>query len=239
MVKMMLYMQNDKLQEDNIRTFFKKYPPFFYFIVAVFGPAYLGGLNAKRFLEIFNVEGKKINLGSGPRRLARDVINVDIEQFEGVDIVSDITKLPFADASVSMIVCDNVLEHVENPDSVLKEIYRILIPSGVAYISTPFLYPFHSSPSDYTRWTDQGLRKLCEDFTMVEIGARSGIFSAFNTLLCYLLPSIFSFGSKKFYWFLVNISLFLFFPIKFLDVITNNLPLSTHTASILYCVIRK
>lgn len=228
-----------KQNTDIIRSFFKKWPQFYYFTVYFFGPIYLGGLNSPDFLKKYGIEGKKVNLGSGPRRIAKDIINVDFEAFEGVDIVSDIAHTSFETNSVSMIVCDNVLEHIPDVTPVILEMKRILQPDGVAYISTPFLYPFHGSPSDFNRWTTEGLRSLFKDFTMVEMGTRSGIFSTINVTLCYVIPTLFSFGSDRLYWLLVNLSLFLFFPIKFLDIFANKLPLATHTASTLYCVIRK
>jgi hypothetical protein len=116
---------------------------------------------------------------------------------------------------------------------------RILNDGGVGYISTPFLYPFHSSPSDYHRWTEQGLRNLFKDFTMREIGVRCGMMSGLSIWVCYGFARLFSFGSVRLYWFLVNIALLLFFPIKFLDIIMNVFPGGMHTASVLYCVIEK
>ena len=88
-------MKKKDENEDGIRNFFKKWPKFYYFMVYVFGPTYFGGLNSPEFIKKYNRNGKKINLGSGPRRISKDVINVDFEKFEGVDVVADITKLPF------------------------------------------------------------------------------------------------------------------------------------------------
>lgn len=38
--------------------------------------------------------------------------------------------LPFADAQFDVVVCWDVLEHVQNPTAVLREIHRILTPHG-------------------------------------------------------------------------------------------------------------
>jgi len=232
-------MQEIDYKEDKLRNFFKKWPNFYYLLSVVFGPVYLGGLNTQEFLLKYNTEGKKLNLGSGPRRISKEVINVDFEKFVGVDVVADINELPFENNSVSMIVCDNVLEHIEEPKKSVSEMRRVLKREGFLYISTPFLYPFHPSPSDFNRWTEQGLKYLLKDFKIVEIGTRSGIFSAFSVLLCYSIPAMFSFGSNNFYLLLSNLSLFLFFPIKFLDILSNRLPFSTKTASVLYIVVKK
>jgi len=225
--------------KDIIRNFFKQWPQFYYCMVYVFGPIYLGGLNSPEFIKKYAISGKKINVGSGPRRIAKDVINIDFQSFEGVDIVADITKLPFEDSSIAMIIADNVFEHIPNITPVIAEMHRTLQPGGYAYISTPFLYPFHGSPSDFNRWTTEGLKHITEKFETVEIGTRSGIFSTINVMLCYSIPALFSFGSDTVYWLLLNLSLFLFFPIKFIDIVANHLPFSTRTASTLYIVVKK
>lgn len=224
---------------DILREFFKQWPAFYYFIAKVFGPVWFTGLSPVHFLKKYQQEGTKINLGSGPRKIREDVVNVDGTEYEGVDIVADITSLPIESNSVSMIICDNVLEHVLDPKKAVAEIHRILKRGGVAYISTPFLYPYHSSPNDYHRWTDQGLGVLFSDFAMREMGVRSGIMSGFSIMLSYTFARIFSFGSDSMHWFLVNIALFIFFPIKLLDIAFNLLPGGLKTASVLYCVIEK
>lgn len=224
---------------DFIREFFKRWPPFYYLVATVFGPIWLTGLSPKQFLRKYKLSGLVVNLGSGPRRIGEGVVNIDSTPYEEVDTVADITLLPLESGSVSRIVCDNVLEHVPEADKAVAEILRVLKPGGVAYISTPFLYPFHSSPSDYHRWSRQGLVHLFRNFSVLEIGVRGGIMSAFTVMLCYVIPGILSFGSGKLYWFLVNVSLFIFFPIKFLDIVFNMLPFSSNTASVFYCVVEK
>ncbi len=237
-------MQKITTQEgDTIREFFKQWPQFYFFIVYLFGPAYLGYMGPLHFLRKYfpvpNDQVKIANLGSGPRVVRADLINVDITSYETVHVTAPLEALPFEDESIDAFVCDNVLEHVSDPVRVREEMHRILKVGGVGYISTPFLYPFHSSPSDHFRWTDEGLKKLFSGFLILEIGTRSGIFSALNVWLCYLIPSVFSFGSDKLYWILVNVSLFLFFPIKFFDIVANKLPFANRTASVLYMVVKK
>lgn len=225
--------------DDKIRNFFKRWPNFYYFVGTVFGPLMFSGLSANGFLKKYPVVGKKLNLGSGPRVLASDVINVDIFPFKGVNLVADITKLPIPDSSVACIVCDNVLEHVTDPKAVVSEVERVLEDGGLAYFCNPFLYPFHASPDDFHRWTDAGFLKLIDGFEVVEKGVRAGIFSTLNVYLCYLFATSFSFGSKNLYWFLINLSIFLFFPIKLLDLFFCKLPFTENTAAVLYYVVRK
>lgn len=224
---------------NDIRNFFKKWPRFYYFIGAVFGPMYMGGLSSKKFLEKYESSGKKLNLGSGPRKLREDVINVDASKYDDVEIVADITNLPFENESAGVVVCDTVLEHVKDTTKALSEIKRILKPGGYAYITLPFLYPFHASPDDFERWTLRGLENSLKDFSIVESGIRSGPFSTATVYLCYIFAMLFSFGSQRLYWLLVNLFMFVFFPIKLLDFIGNRFPHAEDLSSIFYVVVTK
>lgn len=236
-------MKNTEEPHDAIREFFKRWPTLYYVMVFFFGPVYLGYMSPGQFLKKFFPDpsrGTKIlNLGSGPRVVRSDVINVDMTAYKSVAIQASLESLPFQTGEIDGFICDNVLEHVDDPTKVVLEMERILKPGGVAYISTPFLYPFHSSPVDHTRWTEAGLKKLFKNFEVMDAGTRSGYFSALTVLLCYGLSNFFSFGSKRLYWLLVNLSLIVFFPLKFLDVVANHVPYASHTAAELYCVIRK
>ena len=227
---------------DTIREYFKQWPLFYRVIGYIFGPVLLYGMGPRQFLrKYFATEHTHniINVGSGPMRLRQDVKNYDITPYKEVDVVADMTALPIADNTIDGFICDNVLEHVDKPNKAVSELYRVLKPGAVGYVSTPFLYPFHASPYDYQRWTALGLQKLFSEFSSVEVKARSGIFSTVNVWFCYVLPTFFSCGSDRMYWFLVNISLFFFFPIKLLDLIVMKFPFSTHTAAVFYCVVKK
>jgi len=61
-----------------------------------------------------NSNAVKLNLGSGNSKWGKDngYINIDIENFEYVDIVHDIEKtLPFKNETVDEIFCRHALEH--------------------------------------------------------------------------------------------------------------------------------
>lgn len=224
----------------DVRNFFKRWPQFYYFIATVFGPVFFCGLSAKKFLQRYPSTGLTLNLGSGPRTFkGNNIINVDMHPYPEVTIVADVNNIPKPDASISRIILDNVLEHVSNPTITAKEIHRLLEVGGTAYISTPFLYPFHSSPSDYQRWTDVGLRELFKDFEMLEIGTRAGPFSALNTWAVHMIGFIFSFGSPTLNSLFTNLSMFILFPLKLPDVLFNHWPNSRSMAAVLYCVIKK
>jgi SAM-dependent methyltransferase len=53
--------------------------------------------------------------------------------------------LDFPDASLDVICAYQTIEHVQNPEAMLKEIYRVLVPGGLAVLTCPnYLYPYEA-----------------------------------------------------------------------------------------------
>jgi len=83
----------------------------------------------------------KYNFGSNKKNI-EGYINVDALEMEGVDVVQDLTKVPYAFArsnSVDEIKAEEFLEHVpfNKAYPMLKEWYRILKPGGILKIQVP------------------------------------------------------------------------------------------------------
>lgn len=224
---------------SNLRDYFKKWPTFYYFVVAIFSPMWWSGLSQKKFITKYPKKGITLNLGSGPEIIHEKVVNVDMFSYKGVSVLSDILDLPFRNSSIDRVICSMVIEHIKYPQIAVSEIYRILASGGLVYISVPFMYPFHASPNDYSRWTHEGLKELLSDFEILEIGVRAGPFSALSVWLSYTFAQFLSFGVPALYWILMNLFTFIFFPIKILDVFASNLPFAINTAAAFYVVARK
>lgn len=99
----------------------------------------------------------------------------DVDAYVGLDIDSDATRkrgmadyfyegqrFPFPDASFDSILCNQVLEHVFNPDEFLGEMMRVLKPGGKLLLTVPFVWDEHEQPYDYARYSSFGLRELLE-----------------------------------------------------------------------------
>lgn len=100
-------------------------------------------------------------------------VGTDIEPGPGVDIVADAHQLDGIAASrFDLIICRSVLEHVERPWLVVQACARVLRPGGHLFIETPQAFPIHGYPSDFWRFTVDGLRILATDagLTMVAAG---------------------------------------------------------------------
>lgn len=116
--------------------------------------------------------------GTGIKALASHpgikVISSDIApRAEGI-ICVDAHSIPFPDESFDGIVAQAVLEHVLDPHQCVKEIYRVLKPSGLVYAETPFMQQVHGAEYDFTRFTHLGHRRLFRFFREIDSGIAVG-----------------------------------------------------------------
>lgn len=97
-----------------------------------------------------------------------------------LDIVSDITDIPVPDASFDAVLCTEVLEHVPDAISTVREFSRILRPGGVLLITAPFASLTHFAPyhfCGYNRyWYQHHLPRLGFD---IEVLDHNGSWFAF------------------------------------------------------------
>jgi SAM-dependent methyltransferase len=222
---------------DQIKLFFKKYARLYYFLMRTFSPVCSNRRPLKRFLE--SAEGLVLNIGSGNSPRQQGVVNVDMMDYENVDIVCDIHQLPFKDNSVDAIMSVAVLEHVREPAAVLKEVYRVLKPGGRVFSVIPFMQPFHASPHDYQRYTLPGIEFLHRDFRLVESGVYSGPVSGLLWVAQETAASLLSLGSAKLRNVLTIGLMLVTWPIKFLDLVAMRLPTAKNVASNFYVYARK
>jgi len=86
-------------------------------------------------------------------------VNVDLHAPRGVRAVkADAASLPFASNSVSVVASSDSLEHFADPANVLREVRRVLAPTGRFVVWVPFMHPFHGD--DLFRFTPLGLEAL-------------------------------------------------------------------------------
>lgn len=165
-------------------------------------------------------DGIILNIGSSSKKVYSNTINFDIGKFENVDVVGDGKKLPFKNNSFDVVLIESVLEHIDEPEIVIKEGYRVLKKGGKIYISIPFVFAFHGSPDDFNRYTLHGLAKRLKlnDFSKVRGGVLSGPGSTASQVLRYYLALLFSFNSDFLFSLFLNIFGWLTFFLKYTDI---------------------
>jgi len=132
----------------------------------------------KNFLKEHVQQGKILDIGSAewnyPKEHFKNVTTLDLRP--PADVIASIMNLPFGDESFDCIVCLETLEHVEDPLKAMREIYRVLKPSGKFVGSAPFAYKLHGEEyGDYWRFTRQCWEKLLmKNFKNVSIEPYAG-----------------------------------------------------------------
>jgi SAM-dependent methyltransferase len=98
-----------------------------------------------------------------------EYVGADMNPGPGVDICIDLTK-DFAEINDEVkgkrfgtIFCLSVMEHVDQPFKMAENLTALLAPGGKLCLSVPFAWKFHGYPSDYWRFTHEGVKKLFPD----------------------------------------------------------------------------
>ena len=87
-----------------------------------------------------------------------------------VDVKADILNLPFEDNSFDFILCNHVLEHIEDDSKAMSELYRVLKPGGTGIFQIP---------------QDLSLEKTYEDFSIVTSKERAVHFGQYDHVRIY------------------------------------------------------
>lgn len=88
----------------------------------------------------------RLNIGCG-RDIREGYINLDYHMAEGVQIVHDLNKYPYPFKSnvFDEIIAYDIIEHIESPQHIMNELFRILKKGGTLRIKVPH----HTNPDAY------------------------------------------------------------------------------------------
>jgi SAM-dependent methyltransferase len=101
------------------------------------------------------------------------------------DVVASLDELPLPDASFDVVVCTQVLEHVDDPPAVVGELHRVLRLDGRLWMTVPLTWPLHEEPFDFFRYTPYSLEAMLgrAGFIDIDVAPRNGYFTTVAQLL--------------------------------------------------------
>lgn len=123
--------------------------------------------------------GPVLDIGSGTAHIKEfrpDIISTDILSFQGIDVVADAHRLPFADQIFASVVMLDVLHHLERPIEFLKEASRVLRPSGRLAMMEPAMTTL--ARQFYDRFHEEPVDMRADPFATVEINPDRDPFDA-------------------------------------------------------------
>lgn len=82
-----------------------------------------------------------------------DYITADIES-PLAKVKMDIEDIPLDDNSIDVVFCNHVLEHVNNDQKAMSEIFRVLKPGGWAILQVPVFHPIPNKTLENSSITD-------------------------------------------------------------------------------------
>lgn len=124
-------------------------------------------LNWNIFCDCACLSGEVVDLAGGGEASYYKFLNKNIKitktnYFLGKNIDQVINlnqKFIFADNSKSNVIFFNAIYILEDVEFTLREIYRILKPGGLFFISSPFIANEMPEPHDFCRLSYEGLEK--------------------------------------------------------------------------------
>ncbi|TBR40140.1 MULTISPECIES: class I SAM-dependent methyltransferase [Dyella] len=145
-----------------------------------------------------SVRGVVLDLGCGPKPFGEDFLSVadhyygidwanSLHEFRG-DVLADLNRpLPIASESIDNVVSLEVIEHLKEPQVMMREAERILKRGGQFIVSAPFQWWVHEAPWDYQRFTRYGLEYQLSKagFVDISVQATTGFWSMWLLKLNY------------------------------------------------------
>ncbi len=162
-----------------------------------------------------------LNIGSGDTNLGKNIRNLDIFSGKSIYYKASAEKIPEIDNFFSLVISQESLEHIQNPRLAVKEIYRVLKKNGLFYCQVPFIIGYHPGPTDFWRFTKEGLNEIIssQGFKILESGITVGGGTGFYRISVEFFATLLSLILPKTYFIFKGIFSLIFFPIKYFDIV--------------------
>jgi len=91
-----------------------------------------------------------LDIGCGLKK-KEGYVGIDIIKVEGVDVLARAENLPFRDDSINGIYTRHTLEHVDDFEKTVRELWRVCKPSSIIEVIVPF-WAHHSANHPLHKW---------------------------------------------------------------------------------------
>ncbi len=116
--------------------------------------------------KVLDVGGKKTNRKGSFVPPKKNIISwkyVNLDESTMPDIISSVENMPIENSSIDIVIMTELIEYLQHPSLVFKEVHRILKNKGRVIISSPLIHPIHGdSWEDRYRFTDVKLKEYVE-----------------------------------------------------------------------------
>jgi ubiquinone/menaquinone biosynthesis C-methylase UbiE len=132
------------------------------------------------------MQGKVVDIGCGQSPY-KHLLDSQKTQYYGLDIEEAARKFdyenskiihfdgknfPLSDNSMDGFICTEVLEHTQEPEKLIAEIYRVLKIGGIGIVTVPWSARYHYIPYDYYRFTPSTITILFQNFSSLKFVPR-------------------------------------------------------------------
>ena len=140
-------------------------------------------------------KGKLLDIGCGSKPY-QSLFSKKINEYIGIDTYSPLAdiKKDFFTAHIpshtfDTILCTQVIEHVPDPNILLKKINTLLKKDGVLILTAPLVAALHEEPNDYYRFTKYALNNLLNHngFTIITLKEEGDWISSNLTMIAFYL----------------------------------------------------
>lgn len=97
------------------------------------------------------------------RELRDNYITADLES-PLAKVKMDVQAMPFEEGSFDVVICNHILEHVDDDWLALSEIKRVLKPDGWALVLSPINYALKQTYEDSSITTPEGRKKAFRQY---------------------------------------------------------------------------